>query len=82
MSELDDLIKANQQATKATPKPKKQTRQDRLMEILTKFHEAYDDLDGLASEVEDSVSAQEDTNLCNTERFQRLQEASKKQARR
>jgi peptidoglycan hydrolase CwlO-like protein len=55
---------------------KQPTRQERLTEILNKFHALYDDLDGLASEIEDSVSAQEATNLAHTERFQRLQEAS------
>lgn len=52
------------------------SRQERLEEISAKFHEAYDLLDELVSETEDSVSNQEGTNLENTERFQRLQEAS------
>ena len=54
----------------------KKSKQDRLSEISVKFHEVYDLLDELVSEVEDSVSNQEGTNLENTERFQRLQEAS------
>jgi DNA-directed RNA polymerase subunit F len=52
------------------------SKQERLTEISGKFHEAYDLLDELASETEDSVSNQEGTNLENTECFQRLQEAS------
>jgi len=51
-------------------------KNDRLSEVLTKFREAYDILDEIACEAEENVSNMEGTNLENTERFQRLQEAS------
>ncbi len=51
------------------------TKAQRLEDICDRFREIYMELDEFVSEAEESRDNQADTNLSNTERFQRLDEA-------